>query len=160
MAEEPSLCNYLSIDGGRIIGFIHFPRVLVLCEMQSVSSMIWTRVAMSISFLPSFLPSFLSIYLSISSHSRLGQQNTLTASLQKDKTPPTSVLIWYQTIWWWGSSNQELWKMWSTSCLLWPGVVAPNRVLSMGQIELSSVLMLNWIVWNGTVFDIQTVYLC
>ena len=34
--EEPSLSNYLPIAGGRIIGFIPFPRVLVLCEMQSV----------------------------------------------------------------------------------------------------------------------------
>ena len=28
---------------------------------------------------------------------------------------------------------------------LWPGVLAPDRVLSMGQIELRCVLMLNWI---------------
>ena len=48
-AEEPSLPYYLPIAGGRIIGFIPFPRVLVLCEMQSVSSKIWTRVAVSIS---------------------------------------------------------------------------------------------------------------
>ena len=34
-AEEPSLPYYLPIAGGRIIGFIPFPRVLVLCEMQS-----------------------------------------------------------------------------------------------------------------------------
>ena len=39
---------YLPITGGRIIGFIPFPRVLVLCEMQSVSSWIWTRVAVSV----------------------------------------------------------------------------------------------------------------
>ena len=39
-----SLPYYLPIAGGRIIGFIPFPRVLVLCEMQSVSSRIWTRV--------------------------------------------------------------------------------------------------------------------
>ena len=39
-AEEPSLPYYLRITGGRIIGFIPFPRVLVLCEMQSVSSRI------------------------------------------------------------------------------------------------------------------------
>ena len=39
-AEEPSLPYYLPIAGGRIIGFIPFPRVLVLCEMQSVSSRI------------------------------------------------------------------------------------------------------------------------
>ena len=33
--KEPSLPYYLPIAGGRIIGFIPFPRVLVLCEMQS-----------------------------------------------------------------------------------------------------------------------------
>ena len=49
-AEEPSLPYYLPIAGGRIIGFIPFPRVLVLCEMQSVSFRIWTRVAVSISY--------------------------------------------------------------------------------------------------------------
>ena len=47
-AEEPHLPYYLSIAGGRIIGLIPFPRVLVLCEMQSVSSRFWTRVAASI----------------------------------------------------------------------------------------------------------------
>ena len=30
----------------------------------------------------------------------------------------------------------------------------------MGQIELNWVLMLNWIVWNRTIFDPETVYLC
>ena len=49
-AEEPSLPYYLPIAGGRIIGFIPFPRVLVPCKMQSVSSRIWTRVAVSISY--------------------------------------------------------------------------------------------------------------
>ena len=49
-AEEPSLLYYLPIAGGRIIGFIPILRVLVLCEMQSVSSSIWTRVAVSISY--------------------------------------------------------------------------------------------------------------
>ena len=38
-AEDPCLSYYLPIAGGRIIGFIPFPRVLVLCEMQSV----WSR---------------------------------------------------------------------------------------------------------------------
>ena len=60
---------------------------------------------------------------------------------------------------------------------LWPGLVMPNRFLSMVQIELNVELMLNWItwnrtfwhlngvlmlngiVWNRTVFDIETVYL-
>ena len=43
----------------------------------------------------------------------------------------------------------ELWGMQSTLSLpslpgpLWSGVVAPDRVLSMGQIKLNCVLMLN-----------------
>ena len=41
---------YQPLAGGRIIGFVPFPRVLVLCEMQSVLSRIWTRVAVSISY--------------------------------------------------------------------------------------------------------------
>ena len=49
-AEEPSLPYYLPIAGGRIFGFTPFPRVLVLCEIQSVTSRIWTRVAVSISY--------------------------------------------------------------------------------------------------------------
>ena len=48
-AEESSLPYYLPIAWGRIFGFIPFPRVLVLCEMQSVRSRIWTRVAVSLS---------------------------------------------------------------------------------------------------------------
>ena len=48
-AEEPNL-SYLPIAGGRIIGFIPFPRVLVLWEMQSVSSRIWTRIVASNSY--------------------------------------------------------------------------------------------------------------
>ena len=39
-AEKPSLPDYLPIDGGRTIGLIPFPRVLVLCELQPVSSRI------------------------------------------------------------------------------------------------------------------------
>ena len=43
----------------------------------------------------------------------------------------------------------EVWGMQSTPLLLsltgplWPGVAAPNRVLSMSQIELNNVLMLS-----------------
>ena len=40
----------LFTHGGRIIGFITFPRVLILCEMQLASSRIWTRVAVSIPY--------------------------------------------------------------------------------------------------------------
>ena len=49
-ADELSLSYYLPIVGGGIIGFIPFPMVVVLCEMQSVSSRIWTRVTVSISY--------------------------------------------------------------------------------------------------------------
>ena len=49
IAEEPSVPYYFPVAGGRIIGFIPFPRVLVLCEMQPVSSRIWTHVTVSIS---------------------------------------------------------------------------------------------------------------
>ena len=48
-AVESSLSYYLPIPRGRIIGFIPFP-VLVLREMQSVSSRIWTRVTVSIAY--------------------------------------------------------------------------------------------------------------
>ena len=50
----------------------------------------------------------------------------------------------------------ELWEMQSIPLLsslpglLWPGVVTPDCVLSMGQIELNCVLMLNRIIWNRT----------
>ena len=44
-----SLPYYLLIAGGRVIEFVPFPRVLVLCEMLSASSRIWTRVTVSIS---------------------------------------------------------------------------------------------------------------
>ena len=52
----------------------------------------------------------------------------------------------------------ELWGMQRTFALpslpspLCPGVVALDRVLSMGQKELSCVLMINWTVWNRTVW--------
>ena len=58
----------------------------------------------------------------------------------------------------------ELWGIWSIHLLLslpgslWSGVVAPDRVLSISQIELNCVLMLNWIVWIGTVSTFNSVY--
>ena len=58
----------------------------------------------------------------------------------------------------------EIWGMRGTSSLpslpgpLWPGMVAPDRVLSMGQIELNCVLMLNWTTWNRAIliFKLRT----
>ena len=60
-------------------------------------------------------------------------------------------------IWWWHSSNtgalggiRSTPSLSSLPDLLWPGVVATDRILSMGQIELNSILKLNWIVWIGS----------
>ena len=57
---------------------------------------------------PSSLPSSHAENSDSSLPSWLGLKNTLTASLQRAKTPPTTtnVLdIWHSTIWWWGFSN-------------------------------------------------------
>ena len=81
---------------------------------------------------------------------RLGLWNTPTISLQRAKTP-------LQRVSWYGTNPSdgevsvmmELWGMQSTPSLpslpgqLWPGVVSPDRVLYMGQLELNCVLMLN-----------------
>ena len=59
----------------------------------------------------------------------------------------------------------EFWGMQSTPLLpslpspLLPGVVAPDRVLPMGQIELNCVLILNWIAWNSLNVKNSSVYL-
>ena len=58
----------------------------------------------------------------------------------------------------------EFWGMLITPLLpslpgiFWPGLVVPDRVQSMGQIELKCVLMLNWITWKRTVliFKLRT----
>ena len=91
--------------------------------------------------------------------------------------PPPNDCPRYDTkkIWWWASVMLELWGMRSTHSLslisgpLWPGGEAPDRVPSMGQIELNCsfesvlflrlncVLMQNLIAWNRTVFNLETV---
>ena len=102
---------------------------------------------------------------------QLGILNTQTASLQRGKTPPVSVLDMTLS----KSDSEvpimlELWGMWSTPSLPLfpgplPGVVAPDWALSMGRIELNCVLMLNCIVWNRTVLTFivckqKKLYLC
>ena len=70
-------------------------------------------------------------------------------NLCRGARPPTSVLG--MTIQYEGEAPVllELWGMWSTPSLptlpdpLWHGIVAPDRTLSMGQVELNCVLMLN-----------------
>ena len=112
-------------------------------------------------------------------------QNTPTTAIQRGKTPATSGPVsWgcrvhrllpcrgvkkpreiprYNTKQSDGDSPviQELWEMRNITLLpllpgpLWPEVVTPDRVLSMGQIELNCVFMLKWIVWNGTVLTFK-----
>ena len=52
LLDSPRLKNPSALPGagGRIIGFIPFPRVLVLSEMQPASSRFWTRITVSISY--------------------------------------------------------------------------------------------------------------
>ena len=53
---------------------------------------------------------------------------------------------------------RELWGMLpSLPGPVWAGVVAPDRVLAMGQIELNWVLMLNRIVWSRIVLTLNCV---
>ena len=48
--------------------------------------------------------------------------------------------------------------MLSLAGALWAGVVATYRVLSMDQINLNCIIMLNWVAWNWTVliFKLRT----
>ena len=58
---------------------------------------------------------------------------------------------------------KELWGMQSSPSLpLLPGplsheVVAPDRAKFMGQIELNSAFMLNWVTWNRSVLTFNKV---
>ena len=146
------LCYYLSIAAGRIVGFIPFPRVLVLCEMQTASSGMWTPVVVTVSYA--------SNHYTINTSCPVGWGCRIHwPTLQRGKTPPPNECCGYDNKQSDGEAQLmlELWGMWSTLSLpslpgpLWPGVVALDRVLSLGQIELNCELMLNWIVWNRTV---------
>ena len=103
----------------------------------------------------------------ISLYSRPGLQNILTASLQRGKPLPHSMSVLDMT-----SKNLmvrlsnilKLWGMRSTPSLPlfsgppFHGVLAPDRVRSMGQIELrtNKWLMLNWIIKNRTVWSFNS----
>ena len=84
--------------GGGIIGFIPFPRVLVLCEMQSVSSRIWTRVAVSISYDDNYYTtvtswSSLSVTLYLCLYLSVYQSLSLSLSLSLSVSLPLSVCL-------------------------------------------------------------------
>ena len=85
---------------------------------------------------------------------------------QRGKTLPLTSVLDYDTK---QSDGEvpavlELWRMRSTPSLpslpgpLWPGVVAPDKVLSMGlnrtkQHTYAKMNWVNWIAWNRNVFD-------
>ena len=93
--------------------------------------------------------------------------DTLTAPLQRGKTPSPQRVSWCDTKQSDGEVRVmlELWAIQSIPSLpsllypLWPGVVTPDRFLFMGQIELKCVLMLNWTAWNRTVLYAKQVCL-
>ena len=95
--------------------------------------------------------------------SRMDLLNTPTVSLQRGKTPPPNECPVYDTKQSDGDVPVmlELWGIRSTSSLpllpglLWLGVRAPDRVVSMGQIELNWELLLNLIAWNMTVLTFK-----
>ena len=79
--------------------------------------------------------------------------------------PTRQWVFWYDTKQSYGEVPiiLELWGMQSIPSLpllpgpLWPRVVAPFRILSMGQIDLNCVLMLSEIAWNRTVLTFKLV---
>ena len=86
--------------------------------------------------------------------SQLGLKNTLTAPLQRGKTPRNEC-PGYDTKQSDGEvlAMLELWGMRSTPLLpllpgpLWPGVVAPDKDPIYGLNRINSDFMLKWIVW-------------
>ena len=60
---------------------------------------------------------------------------------QSDGEVPVMLVLW---------GNAE-YTLPSLPYSLWPGVVAPDRVLSLGKLELNWVIILNCIAWNETV---------
>ena len=80
-------------------------------------------------------------------------QNIQTAFLQRGKTLTTSILdikrnnLMVRLQWCWSFGEcRVLLSLPSLPSSLWLGVVAPHRVLSMEQIELNCILMLNCII--------------
>ena len=125
---------------------------------EAVTSLVWIKLGISTKWNANRIWTLFYNFISYDKNhhtncwpSRLGLQNILTASLQRGKTPECPGYDTEQSD---GEAPEmlELWGMWSTSLLsllpgpLWPRVVTPDRVLSMGQIELNCILMLNWIV--------------
>ena len=109
-----------------------------MCDIIIICEHFWTNTNSKFVMLPNWLELW----------------NTPTASLQRGKIPTSNEYLGYDT-------RQSDLGMQSTPSLsllpgsLWPGVGASDRVLSMGQIGLNCILMLNWIAWNRTVLTFK-----
>ena len=94
--------------------------------------------------------------------SQLRLKNTPTIFLQRSKTPHNEC-PWYDTKQSEGviTAMVEPWGMQSYPSLpllldpFWPGVVETDRHISVGQIELTYVLMLKWIPWKKSVLTFK-----
>ena len=76
---------------------------------------------------------------------RLGLLNTSTAFRQRGKTSLMSVLIWQQTIWWWGSNNS------------W---VLGNALYLFNAIARRSTLARSGSTWEGPIYLSNKTKLC
>ena len=120
-------------------------------------------------------PSYIYIYIYISlttkftvAQSAAAEGYTVCISTEGARLPHPCNCFGYDAKqnWWWGSINTG--AMGNTDNLLlpslpgplWSRMVASDRALSMGQIELKCVNMLNWFVWNRTVFSNESMYSC
>ena len=109
-AEEPSLSYYSPIAGGRIIGFIPFSRVSVLCEMQLVSFRIWTHVAVSVSYDNNHDTTGTFSLELVYSKNHFNFTKIFVLRLFKMVTNPTGFAwkeVWHQMFWWLRSANPE-----------------------------------------------------
>ena len=120
---KSSVCpTILSIAGWRIVGFIPFPRVLVLCEMQTASSKIWTWVATFISY---------NIHCTTSTWEDPYMTIFINYNNSDSSCPAVRGYMWHPAIW-----------IWALILLLWHGHLTVSTVLSTVNSYLSSLFSL------------------
>ena len=111
----------------------------------SWKDLVWVQRSTSWDFPTNISPSSLFLEQVPCSYSEINtlliMQSFLIHKNRKCIIPKNDVLsVTLNSIWWW-SSSLEIWWIWSTPSLpllsgpLWPGMVVPVRVPSMGQIE-------------------------
>ena len=87
----------MPIARGRIIEFIPFPRALVLCEIQSASSGIWTCVVMSISYDDNHYTistSIIHMYRQITSNTYLSRKRIVLSITTTRFSSDTNIIDW------------------------------------------------------------------